>query len=261
MYPSIDQPGIRPARKCRYQKPACALLLVAALSSLATTIALVHGFLAVNHPNGQGILIVEAWIPAQAVRESARVFDRGSYQYLVVVGGPTGEANTKTPNTPTYADRAFNDLVRLGFDMSKVVKISVPSQKSRRTFANAKAVRDWLRQSDSSIRDVDVFTLGAHARKSWILFQHALGTDYRVGIVAGSEISYNPARWLLSQRGSWVVARNLAGYLYTKLWVSLDAIALSRPADDELLLQHQAFVKSWDACGSGFLGNAGSWAA
>jgi uncharacterized SAM-binding protein YcdF (DUF218 family) len=225
MFSPIVQLGSNPAHKCGYLKPVGAVLLGAALIFLGIGIALVHGFLAVNHPEGKGILVVEAWIPMQAVRESARVFDPGSYQYLVVVGGPMGDPNTKTPNSPTYADRAYDDLVRLGFDMSKVVKIPVPYQKSRRTFANATAVRDWLRQSDPSVHDVDVFTLGAHARKSRILFEHALGANYRVGIIAGSEVSYDPARWQLSRRGRWIVARNLLGYLYTKLWVSLDAIA------------------------------------
>ncbi|MGC2194779.1 MAG: hypothetical protein WA628_08885 [Terriglobales bacterium] len=187
-----------------------------------------------NHPEGKGILVVEAWISAQAVGESARVFDPKRYQYLVVVGGPMVEPDTKAPNPPTYADRAFGDLVKVGFDMSKVVKISVPYQKARRTFANAMAVRDWLALSGLSTRDVDVFTLGVHARKSWILFRHALGNHYRVGIIAGSETSYSPTRWLVSRRGRWVVARNLMGYLYTQFWVSLDTMAPFKVLSAEL---------------------------
>jgi hypothetical protein len=39
------------------------------------------------HTVGEGILVVEAWIPEQTLAESAKIFNSGRYRYLVVVGG------------------------------------------------------------------------------------------------------------------------------------------------------------------------------
>ena len=179
----------------------------------------IHGFLAVSNPVGDGVLVVEAWIPAKALEESAMVFNSGRYRCLVIVGGPMQGSGSKFNDPSTWADLAVSRLEKLGFDTKKVVQINVPAVSSGRTLAGATAVKRWLGGSRISVCCVDVFTVGAHARKSWILSRYALGDGYRVGIIAGSPDSYDPRFWLASRRGIWVVVRNLAGYIYSKFWI------------------------------------------
>jgi hypothetical protein len=179
----------------------------------------IHGFLAVSNPVGEGILVVEAWIPAKTLEESAIVFNSGRYRYLVIIGGPMQGSASKSNGPTTWADLAASRLEKLGFDTKKVVQINVPAVSSGRTLAGATAVKRWLSSSRISVCCVDVFTVGAHARKSWILSRYALGDGYRVGIIAGSPDSYDPRFWLASRRGIWVVVRNLAGYMYSKFWI------------------------------------------
>jgi hypothetical protein len=179
----------------------------------------IHGFLAVSNPVGEGILVVEAWIPAKTLEESAIVFNSGRYRYLVIIGGPMQGSASKSNGPTTWADLAVSRLEKLGFDTKKVVQINVPAVSSGRTLAGATAVKRWLSSSRISVCCVDVFTVGAHARKSWILSRYALGDGYRVGIIAGSPDSYDPRFWLASRRGIWVVVRNLAGYMYSKFWI------------------------------------------
>src|SRR5882672_3807696 len=179
----------------------------------------IYGLLAVNNPFGEGVLVVEAWIPAKTLEESAIVFNSGRYRYLVIVGGPMQGSGIKSNDPTTWADLATSRLEKLGFDTRKLVQISVPAVSSARTLAGATAVKRWLGSSRISVCCVDVFTVGPHARKSWILFRYALGDGYRVGIIAGSRDSYDPRFWLASRRGILVVVRNLAGYVYSKFWI------------------------------------------
>ena len=179
----------------------------------------IYGFLAVSNPVGEGVLVVEAWIPAKTLEESAIVFGSGRYRYLVIVGGPMQESGSKSNDPTTWADLAASRLEKLGFDTKKLVQISVPAVSSGRTLAGATAVKSWLGSSRISVCCVDVFTVGPHARKSWILTRYALGDGYRVGIIAGSPDSYDPRFWLASRRGIWVVVRNLTGYVYSKFWI------------------------------------------
>jgi hypothetical protein len=191
--------------------------------SLLLVVISVHDFLAVNNPVGEGTLVVEAWIPAQALTESANVFNSGRYSYLVVVGGPIQGSGSDFTDSTTYPDLAAKRLEKLGFDSKKIVKISVPGVSTGHTLASATAVKRWLANSGTSVCCVDVFTVGVHARRSWILFRHALGDRYRVGIISGRDVSYDPRFWFFSRRGIWKVVRNLAGYVFYRLWILFDA--------------------------------------
>ena len=186
---------------------------------LIFVVMFIHDFLAVNNPVGEGILVVEAWIPAQTLAESANVFNSRHYNDLVVVGGPIQGMGSNSNHPTTYDDLAAKRLQKLGFDTKKLVKISVPGVSAGRTLASATAVKRWLSSSGISVCCVEVFTKGVHARKSWILFRRALGDGYRVGIIAGSDESYDRRFWFFSTRGIRIVVRNLAGYMYSTLWI------------------------------------------
>lgn len=179
----------------------------------------VHRFLAVSSPAGRGILVVEAWIPSQSLREAARIFQGGSYRYLVVVGSQVSASD----NSLNYADLAADDLEELGSAKDKVVRIAIPYQSVDRTFATARAFKQWVLSTEAGTCCIDVYTVGVHARKSWITFQAVLGSAYQVGVIAGPETSYNPKYWLMSPRGLWLVARNLIGYLYTRYEIAVRA--------------------------------------
>ncbi len=152
----------------------------------------IHGFLAVSNPVGEGVLVVEAWIPAKALEESAMVFNSGRYRCLAIVGGPMQGSGSKSNDPSTWADLAVSRLEKLGFDTKKVVQINVPAVSSGRTLAGATAVKRWLGSSRISVCCVDVFTVGAHARKSWILERVGSFPDTRWATVIGSESSRDP---------------------------------------------------------------------
>lgn len=181
---------------------------------------LVNRFLAVNSPTGQGILVVEAWIPSQALPQAAQRFQSGSYRYLVVVGSQVSTCE----HSPNYADMAANDLAKLVQAKDKIVKIAMPYQPSQHTFATANGFKQWFLTSGAGTCCVDVYTVGVHARKSWITFRSVLGSNYQVGVIAGPETTYNAKYWLVSPRGLWIVARNLAGYVYTRYEIALKAV-------------------------------------
>jgi hypothetical protein len=189
----------------------CALLIFSLTS--------IYGFLAVNYPLRQGVLVVEGWIPKETLGDSVHTFNSGKYQYLVVLGGPIQETGSVHAYPSTYADLAAARLEQLGLDPKKLIKINVPPVSSERTLTGAAEVKHWLERSGTNVCCVDIFTVGVHARKSWILSRYALGDTYRVGIIAGPEPEFDPKYWLVSARGSLLVVRNLAGYAYYKFWI------------------------------------------
>lgn len=190
------------------------------MAAVATFVVLfLYDFLAVSHPVGEGILVVESWIRAQTLAESPAVFNSGHYRYLILVDGQTQGNGSESSDPITYNDLAAERLEKLGFDTKKIVKISAPPTVST-TLGRATAVKRWLTDSGTSVCCVDVFTGGVHARKSWVLFRHALGDRYRVGIISGEpRSSYHRKSWFLSATGIRLVVRNLAGYVYAKFLI------------------------------------------
>ena len=205
-------------------------LLVAAIAAVT-----LPPFLAVSSPSGRGVLVVEAWIPKASLEDAVQIFQRGDYQYLVLAGGPMRASEISSSVVGSYDDDA--EVVKtLNVSPGKLIRVHV-SPAAQRTFATAVAVRRWLDDSQMSAKSVDVFTAGVHARKSWILFRYALGDEYRVGVIAGPEHSYDSRRWMFSARGVRIVARNIVGYVYSKTAVFLDTHGLNvltkRPAEQQ----------------------------
>ncbi len=206
-------------------------LLVAAVAAVT-----LPPFLAVSSPSGQGILVVEAWIPKASLEDAVQIFQRGDYQYLVLAGGSMRASEISSSAVVSYADAAEVDVKTLNVNPEKLVRVPV-NPAEHRTFATAVAVQKWLAGSQQSAKSVDVFTAGVHARKSWILFRYALGDGYRVGVIAGPEHSYDSRRWMFSARGVRIVVRNIVGYVYSKTAVFLDThgwnVLTERPAEQQ----------------------------
>ena len=183
---------------------------------LVLFVASIYGFLAVSHPQGKGILVVEAWIPQKTLEEAVHAFHSGNYQFLFIVGGPFHGTSHTSGHAITYADQAESTLLRLGIDRKQLIKINVPAVPQERTLTGAAEAKLSLERSGTQVCCVDIFTVGVHARKSWILSQYAFGDRYLVGVIAGPETSFDARLWFVSRRGIRIVLRNLAGYMYYK---------------------------------------------
>jgi len=188
-----------------------------ALLAVAIVVLGIHDYLAVNLPVEGNILVVESWIwHSSAIREAAEEFTRGHYSYVVTLGSIDTLANGM--GFQSSAQLAARRLNELGVDETRIVALDVPSVKLHHTYTSAIVLREWLIESHIKPTGINVFTMGAHARKSLVLFGRALGPGITVGVIAGTDDSYNARRWWLSPRGFYIVARKTIGYLYAILW-------------------------------------------
>jgi hypothetical protein len=192
--------------------------MLATLGVALTFVLTIHDFLAISRPVNGDILVVEGWIwRSSAVKEAAEEFNRGHYKWLVTVG------ESLEDNVGAFAQRdpavlAAKRLREYGVDEDLIVVLPGPNVPRHRTYASALILKEWLAGSKIETTGVNVFTLGAHARKSLVLFQRVLGAETRVGVIAGRDDSYNAQWWWLSPTGIYVVMRKTLGYLYAVCW-------------------------------------------
>lgn len=190
------------------------LLVIAALLVLGA-IKFTVPFLAPIQPTYQGVLIVEGWLPDYALEQAKKTFETHPYRLLLVTGVPIDQGFYLTKET-NYADLASATLRHLGTKEDAVIPIACPTVPRDRTYATACKVRAWL-DAKSPGDTADVFTLGVHARRTWLLYRIALGNKYRTGVIAGADERYDRQAWWTTSSGFRIVTSEVIAYIYARL--------------------------------------------
>lgn len=190
-------------------------VLVIATALTVTVIGSLHSFLAVTAPEPAEVLVVEGWAPDYTFEEAVAEFKRHRYKKLYVTGGPL-EQGSHLSEYGTYAKLGAAILIRKGLNNDAVLAVPSPRVRQDRTHAAAVALNGWLRQHNAMPASLNVISLGAHARRSWLLFGKVLGEKTRVGIIAVEDRDYDPKRWWRTSQGVRLVADELLAYCYAR---------------------------------------------
>jgi hypothetical protein len=149
---------------------------------------------------GGEFLLVEGWLPDEGLRQAMRRFEEGGYRRMLVTGGPLLKGYALT-RYQTYAALAAAALADMGLNPALMVEIPGPPVLRDRTYASARAVGDWLAANGFGAGRLDILTQGPHARRTWTLYQLALGPGWTCGVIAVPPLDYDPGRWWLSSEG------------------------------------------------------------
>lgn len=192
--------------------------VVAVLAAAVLFVLGIHDFLTINEPVQANVLVVEGWAwESAAMKEAAEEFSRARYDVVVAVGVlPTPHGSG--PLQENAAAHAAEQLKKFGVNDHAIQVVTVSNIDRHRTYTSALAVRRWLADSKVNVVGINVFTLGAHARKSLVLFKRAFSERVPIGVIAGTEDGYDTERWWLSARGIYTVLRKTIGYLYAEWW-------------------------------------------
>ena len=192
-------------------------LLVIASLLIIFVVKNIHPFLAIDSPVNSEILVVEGWLPDYALEQAMNEFNDNNYILLITTGGPLLKGYHLS-EYQTEAELAASSLKELGFDEEKVIAVPAPDVIKDRTYSSAKALNKWLMDSELPVKSLNLFSLGAHSRRSWILFQKALGDSIAVGIISAENISYDPKYWWKSSDGVRTVLSEMIAYIYARFF-------------------------------------------
>jgi hypothetical protein len=94
-------------------------------------------------------------------------------------------------NFNSVAELARNRLLALGIDSAKVTAVPGAMVNINRTLTSALAFRDWLNKSDINIKGLNIISLGAHTRRTWMIYNKILKERYPIGIISVPDYNYN----------------------------------------------------------------------
>ena len=116
------------------------------------------------------------------------------------------------------SEKAVEFLRSQGISDSLVTFVTTPNIEYDRTYATAVAVAQWLEAHPEVPPVVHVFSKGVHARRSWLMYQEALGNDRNVGVIACRRRSRNENNWWEIPGSRAYVMVQIAKYLYAKFF-------------------------------------------
>lgn len=208
-------------RRVRWSLSLKGWLLVLALSTAGTAAFVfgIHPFLSVSAPVKGEFLIVEGWIPDYAIQNAAAEFRSNPYRVILVTGGPLGKGSFLA-QYGTFAEVGAATLRNLGFTSNEVVSVPSAHHQRSRTLGSAMSVATWFSQQKHSPRSVNIVTIGAHSRRSRLIYQRVLGPHVEVGVLPIEGRDYDPRLWWRYSAGLRSVMGEAAAYINARLFGS-----------------------------------------
>ena len=194
-----------------------ALLLVGAATILLVARS-VHSFLATNEPVGARVLVVEGWMEPEELDQAVAAFRLGSYERIVTTGGPIHYDWRQFQGYATFAERAA-DFLKKRLPDASVTAVPAPDSAQHQTYLSAVMVREWAKRSGFTFERLDVFSSGAHARRSRLLYRLAFGPHVDVGVFAARSASnYDVDAWWRTTTGARIVLDEAIRLLWVKFF-------------------------------------------
>jgi uncharacterized SAM-binding protein YcdF (DUF218 family) len=176
-----------------------------------------YPFLAQNHPQQSAeMIIIEGWMADAELNEAAKAIHPG--QIVVTTGGPL-LFGQKILHYENYAEMAAARLIAIGIPAETIIIIPAPDTLRDRTYVSAQAARRKLEELGLFGKSANLFTVGAHARRSYLLFHHVFGEDYPLGVIAVDPPGYNRAYWYRYSVGVKHVLTEFISWLYTPFFL------------------------------------------
>ena len=173
----------------------------------------IYSLLAPNAPVDARMLVVEGWLARTELDQAVQAFKMGNYTSVATTGGPTDWPETKYGN---FAEMAADYLAQHGVPRELIHAVPAPPSAQERTFLSAVMLRESLLQSGSKVEAINLFSSGAHARRSRLLFRMALGNRVQVGILAAKPDGYAPEAWWRTSTGVESIIFQTIGLIWVK---------------------------------------------
>jgi hypothetical protein len=141
---------------------------------------------------------------------------------MCVAGGPL-ERGLPLSQYETYAALGASVLKAVGVPDAEVHGVPASKVQRDRTYASALAVRDWFEANGGTPPSINLVTVGAHARRSRLLYEKAFGDTCRIGVICVPHEGYDPRRWWDYSEGVREVISESAAYLYARLFFEQSA--------------------------------------
>jgi hypothetical protein len=195
---------------------ACFLAVVVAVFSFGWLHA--ESFLSPTHRLPAEVLVVEGWIGNEGIDAAGAEFREGGYSYIATASGMIDER--WKIHRLSYAEIARRELIGIGIPPDRIIVAPPAETENQRTFQSAVAVWRALRARGIRPKAINVFTMGAHARRSRLIFAKVNRPETEVGVISWKPPADARGPWWRSSERAKAVIEETTGYAYELLFSS-----------------------------------------
>ena len=171
-----------------------------------------ESFLSLTERHPAEVLIVEGWIGYEGIHAAKAEYDRGGYKYVITAGGPMN--NRWAVEKWNYATESHDLLLKLGIPADRIIEAPASNSENHRTFESARTVREVLQKRNLQFTNFNVFSFGAHARRSQLVFTKALHLQTKVGVIAWVPAHFTDGAWWDSSERALDLIKETIGYFF-----------------------------------------------
>jgi hypothetical protein len=197
--------------------PAKLLLLSLLVTFFCLVFFRIPFFLSKNDPVNGDYLLLDGQMPDFSIKNAIKIFNESNYKTIITTGGkfPSGYIVSGKKN---MAELTYATFIELGFDSAKIVAIQGGDIPKDRTYHSGLSLKNWFSEHNIGNAEIDILAVGCHARRSQILFQKALGDNFKVGIIAIEDKSYDNKKWWKTSTGARNVISETIAFIYASLF-------------------------------------------
>jgi hypothetical protein len=97
-------------------------------------------------------------------------------------------------NFNSNAELSRYRLISMGIDSSQIKATPGKRVNINRTLTSALSFRDWLKTTKIEIKGINIISLGAHTRRTWMIYNRILHKKYEIGIISLPDYHFNHSR-------------------------------------------------------------------
>ncbi len=170
-------------------------------------------WLSLNKPVKAKTLVVEGWIEDYALKNAIIFYRENHYNRLVVTGIPITHWSDFVAFKNT-AEGAIAVIKRDGFTDTIYRAVIPRSVTINRTYNTAVATRMLYEKHPGWRKAFNVYSVGVHARRSHLMFERAFGDNYKIGIIADTDRTFDPKYWWKTSKGFRNVSNEFVAFTY-----------------------------------------------
>jgi hypothetical protein len=191
------------------------VLLALAISSFLLWWFQGESFLSCTRRLPAEVLVVEGWIGPEGIKDAHQEFERGGYQYIVAASGFSEER--WSDHRWSFAREAAKILLSCGTPPDRIVTAPPMVAEDQRTYKAAEAVYSAMRERNIRAKALNVFTMGAHARRSRLVFAKVFGPGTEIGVIAWTPRDYEPGVWWHSSERAGEYLKETVAFVFEAL--------------------------------------------
>lgn len=191
------------------------LVLLTFIGLLILFVRSTYSFLSPQIKPASKTLVIEGWIPETGLKNALEFFENNNYEHMIITGVPITQWTYSSPFS-NMADASAGSLKQMFF-RDTIYRAIIPSTIYRdRTYGTAISLKMQFPIWGISSDTFDLYSMGAHARRSYLMFSKAF-PNARIGMITDTDPSFDHKKWWTSSRGFRTVSGEFISFVYSYL--------------------------------------------